>query len=108
MRIISVTLMTATLAVTACATDHKPKERAISGDIVVANALCGGYAVRAATKDPPGERMTCGWEELVGTHVPRCICRDEKQQELDRDMAQQYLRDVEMGRCVSQGGGSCQ
>jgi hypothetical protein len=91
----------------ACATDHKPKERAIQGDIVVANEMCGGYAVRAATNDKPGDRMICGWEEFVGSHVPRCVCHDEKQMQADRDLAQQYLRDVEMGRCVSNGSGDC-
>ena len=107
MRISLVAFLATALAATACATNHKPKERAISGDMIVANSLCGGYAVRAATNDPPGERMICGWEELVGSHVPKCICRDEKQLEEDRQAGQAYLRDAEHGRCVSNGTGTC-
>jgi hypothetical protein len=96
MRICLVALLAAAFG-TACATNHKPKERAISGDIVVANSMCGGYAVRAATNDKPGDRMLCGWEEPVGSHVPQCVCRDEKKMDEDRSMAQQYMRDVERG-----------
>jgi hypothetical protein len=106
MRFIPVAILAA-VGSAACATNHKPKERAVQGDIVVANSMCGGYAVQAATKDAPGDRMICGWEEFVGSHVPKCVCRDEKQMQADREQAQQYLRDVEAGKCVSQGGGTC-
>jgi hypothetical protein len=107
MQINLVAFLATGLVAAACATNHKPKERAVSGDMIVSNSLCGGYAVRAASKDPPGERMICGWEELVGSHVPKCICHDEKQLEEDQQTAQAYLRDAEHGRCASNGTGTC-
>lgn len=107
MRVVLVAL--SAVAVAACVTTHKPKERAIDKDIVVANAMCQplSYGQYAYTKDKEGDRMVCGWEEFVGSHLPRCVCHDEKQLDVDRQMAQQYLRDTEMGRCVSQGSGDC-
>ena len=107
MRVCLVALIAVAFGAIACATGHKPKERSIDGDIIVANSMCGGYAVRAATNDAPGDRMICGWEELVGTHVPKCVCHDEKKAQADREMAQQYLRDIEGGRCVSQSDAAC-
>jgi hypothetical protein len=106
MRICLIALMSL-LGATACATNHKPKERAITPDLIVANSMCGGYAVKAATNDPPGDRMICGWEEPIGSHVPQCICHDEKQLDENRQGGQAFMRDAEHGKCVSNGDGQC-
>jgi hypothetical protein len=107
MRIIFVALVTAALGATACASSHKPKERAITGDIVVANSMCGAPGVAAATNDKPGDRMICAFEEPVGSHVPQCVCHDEKRLAEDRETGQAFLRDAEHGRCLSNGTGTC-
>src|SRR5437764_918916 len=51
MRVCLVALIAVAFGAIACATGHKPKERSIDGDIIVANSMCGGYAVRAAPND---------------------------------------------------------
>jgi len=46
-------------------------------------------------------------EELVGTHLPRCVCRDEKQIVADREASQQNVLDMMQHKCISNGGAYC-
>ena len=61
--------------------------------LVVANKMCATDGSVQHTKDPEGMRIYCGFEELVGSHIPKCICRDESDIAYRREEAQQYLRD---------------
>jgi hypothetical protein len=105
MRTCAVVLTTLALSLIACATP--PRERALSKAVVLPNGMCAQRGVQAASNDPKGERMFCEFEEPVGSHVPRCVCRDEQQAIADRDIAQQYIRDLEHGKCITNGGGTC-
>ena len=98
---------TIALTATGCATDHKPKERAVSPEIVVASSMCTAYGTQAATKDPVGDRMICAFEERVGSHMLQCVCHDEQQLTAHQESAQQSLRDPEQARCDSKSGGAC-
>ena len=60
--------------------------------VVVASNMCSGDRSAQHTKDPEGQRIYCGFEELVGTHIPKCVCRDEMLTPEQRAEAQDYLR----------------
>ena len=107
MKIIFVALVTVTLAATACASTRKTKERAITGDIIVANSMCGANGTTAHTNDAPGDRMICAFEEPIGSHMAQCVCHDEKRLAEDRENGQAFMRDAEHGRCLSNGTGTC-
>ena len=49
----------------------------------------------ARSNDPEGKRMICALEEVLGTHVPQCVCRDESQADSTRAAAQQSIRERE-------------
>ncbi len=52
--------------------------------------------------------MICELEEIVGSHYPRCVCRDEQQMIDDRYASQQAIRDMEQHKCVSNNdSGGC-
>ena len=52
--------------------------------------------------------MVCEMEELLGTHMARCVCRVAQQIADDRDGSQQALRDAEQHKCVvSPGSAQC-
>lgn len=89
----------------ACATANH--DRVVSDGVILPNSMCAKHGVAAASNDAPGSRMICELEELVGSHYPRCVCRDEQQIVADRAEAQQAVRDMEQHKCVSSGGGSC-
>jgi hypothetical protein len=109
MRILFVGLTTMVLAATGCSAvkNAAKNERAVSQDFIVANAMCAPHGTSAATNDRPGDRMVCQFEEPIGSHVSKCVCHDEKQLAADRELAQQWFRDAEHGRCISNGGGEC-
>jgi hypothetical protein len=60
--------------------------------LVVAANMCAGDRSVQHTKDIEGQRVYCGFEELVGSHVPKCVCRDEMQAPDERADAQEYIR----------------
>jgi hypothetical protein len=105
MRIRDIVLMTIALPMLGCATAQN--NRVVSQGVVLANSMCARHGVAAASNDPKGDRMICELEELVGSHVPRCVCRDEQQLVADRDASQEYVREIEHGRCISNGSGTC-
>jgi hypothetical protein len=89
----------------ACATPQRSRQLAKA--VVLPNNMCGQKGVAAASNDPKGDRMICEFEEPVGSHVPRCVCRDEQNIIADRENTQQYLRDMEHGACLNNGSGPC-
>ena len=38
--------------------------------VVVASNMCAGDRSAQHTADPEGQRVYCGFEELVGSHIP--------------------------------------
>jgi len=64
--------------------------------MVVASNMCAGDRSVHHTADPEGQRVYCSFEELVGSHIPKCVCRDEMQTPEERTEAQQYLRNAEL------------
>ena len=106
MRVCLLPLTIATVAI-GCSVTPIRKDRPLSKDVVVANSMCAQHGVVSASNDPVGDRMVCGWEEFVGSHVPKCVCRDEQQVAEDRESSQEWIRVNEHGRCISNGGGTC-
>jgi hypothetical protein len=100
--------MLAALPLIGCATAEGlgSTNRAVSDGVILPNSMCSKNGV-AASKDPKGDRMICGFETLVGTHVPKCVCRDEQEALAARESSQEYIRSLEHGRCASNGGGTC-
>lgn len=92
----------------ACATQQGlgSTNRAVSDGVVLPNSMCAKNGV-AHSNDPKGDRMICGFELLVGTHVPKCVCRDEQEALAAREQSQEYIRSLEHGRCASNGTGTC-
>lgn len=87
------------MVVTGCAAvQARDSNKKWSDGVVVAQNMCASDGSVQHTKDPEGKRVFCGLEELVGTHLPKCICRDEAQAADQRDEAQQYLRDADRAR----------
>jgi len=71
--------------------------------VVVASNMCAGDRSAQHTADPEGQRVYCGFEELVGSHIPKCVCRDEMRTPEDRAVAQQYLREAQQARQLVKG-----
>jgi hypothetical protein len=40
---------------------------------------------------------------VVGSHIPKCVCRDEMKTPDERSDAQQYLREAEQARQLVRG-----
>src|SRR5207248_344057 len=83
----------------ACSTTRS-QERVVSEGVILPNYMCAKRGVSAASNDPMGQRMICEFEELVGTHLPRCVCRDEKQIVADREGSQQNVLDMLQHKCL--------
>ena len=105
MQIRAIFLSVVAMSVTGCATVEK--DRVVSQGVVLPNSMCAKHGTAAMSNDAPGHRMVCEFEELVGTHLPKCICRDEQQIVADRAASQQAITDMEQHKCVSNGGGAC-
>ena len=41
---------------------------------------------------PKGEEVTCEYEDVVGSHIPRKICRSKCEVERTRDETQEYCK----------------
>ena len=74
---------------------NKYQSVSVSDGVIMPASMCAKRGVAARSKDEPGSGMVCEREELVGSHFPRCICRDEQQVIADRERAQQDARDAE-------------
>ena len=97
----------AMILLAACATTSS-SDRVVSDGVILPSYMCAKRGVAAASKDPVGKRMVCEMEELLGTHMARCVCRDEQQIADDREGSQQALRDAEQHKCVvSPGSAQC-
>jgi len=66
--------------------------------VVVANNMCAQNRSVQHSNDRTGKRAWCQLEELVGSHLPKCVCRDEQNDDRIRNEAQQYLREAEQVR----------
>ena len=49
-------------------------------------------------------RVYCALEEITGSHIPKCVCRDEMRGVEDRAEAVQYLREAQQARQLIHGG----
>jgi|SRR5476649_2875181 hypothetical protein len=73
------------------------KEKIVTLPVDLPMDMCADQGVVAVSAGKPGERMVCELHAVTGTHVPRCICRDEgmiAQQTVD---TQQLLLDKSQG-----------
>lgn len=75
-----------------------------SDGVVVASNMCARDGSVQHTKDPAGKRAYCALEEIVGSHIPKCVCRDELQVNDEREEARQYMRDASQSRQLIPGG----
>ncbi len=85
----------ALLAAMACTSLAERRTRQPTDGIVMPTSMCARRGEVAASNDAPGNQMMCEVEEVVGSHMPRCICRAEEQIAADRDAAQQARRESE-------------
>jgi hypothetical protein len=66
--------------------------------LVMRKDLCTKDRSVQHTDDAPGKRIHCGLEEIIGTHILRCVCRDEAQAAQERAAAQQYMLEAAQAR----------
>ena len=71
--------------------------------LVVASNMCARDGSVQHTKDPEGQRIYCGFEELIGSHIPKCVCYDEQESAQRRAESQQYFREAEQSRQLVHG-----
>jgi hypothetical protein len=92
---------------TACVHEREANKEANkqqwSEGVIVAMNMCAKDGSFQHTKDPEGHRAYCGQEVLVGTHLPKCVCRYEQQGAQQREESQQYLRDAAHSRELLRG-----
>ena len=88
-----------TLASVGCA--HSPRS-ANSEGVAVAQSLCSGDGSIRVTSGAHGSQIFCGLEEMVGTHIPKCVCRSDAS-DGDREIAREAVRSTEQSKQVSRG-----
>jgi hypothetical protein len=66
--------------------------------MVMKKELCSKNRSVEHTNDAPGKRIHCGLEEIIGTHILKCVCRDEAQAAQERAAAQQYMLEAAQAR----------
>jgi hypothetical protein len=89
------------LLLTACATvaeREATNKQWSQGGVIVATNMCAQDRSAQHSKDPEGQRAYCALETPLGTHVPKCVCRDENKSVTEREAAQQFLRDEAAAR----------
>jgi len=86
-------LLVIALVLASCAPVRK--EQMASDGVVMPNSMCAKKGTAAMSKDAPGQRMVCELEDPVGSHLPKCICRDELAMDADREATQRYLQEAE-------------
>jgi hypothetical protein len=106
MRTTAIALLTIALSGFGCATASGADKQYASKGVVLPNSMCGPKGSPAASNDPKGARMICEMEDFTGSHVSKCVCRDEGEFAAGRDSSQQYLRDMET-KCVTRDNGKC-
>ena len=60
--------------------------------VVVASSMCARDRTVQHSNDREGQRIWCGFEEMLGSHIPKCVCRDEMRFDEERALAQEYQR----------------
>jgi hypothetical protein len=73
---------------------HESNKQWTDGKVVALN-MCAPDRSAKHTDDPPGQRVYCAIEELVGSHIPKCVCRDEAQAAQQRAEADEFLRQAQ-------------
>jgi hypothetical protein len=94
-------LAASVLMLTACATvaeREATNKQWSEGGVVVATNMCSQDRSVQHSKDPEGQRAYCGFEVPLGTHLPKCVCRDEKKSMGEREAVQQFMRDEAAAR----------
>jgi hypothetical protein len=76
---------------------HESNKKWANG-IIVASNLCAGDRSAQHTTDPAGQRVYCAFEELIGSHIPKCVCRDEMRFREERAEAQEWMREASNAR----------
>lgn len=76
----------------ACATSSKSaKEPAIAG-VTADGEVVGVAAAGNAVTPKPGSQLICEYEETVGSHIPKRICRSKNDLEQTTEETQDYMR----------------
>ncbi|HUJ28600.1 MAG TPA: hypothetical protein VLW85_21405 [Myxococcales bacterium] len=82
-------------------------ERTAPGAVYMPLSMCAKKGAVAASNDAPGHRMMCEREEPLGSHYPRCVCRDEAAIAADRAATRQGIDDLGAVKCVSHDTANC-
>ena len=106
MRTNVIALLTVALSAIGSATPSGADRQYASKGVVLPNSMCGPKGTPAASNDPKGARMICEMEDFTGSHVSKCVCRDESALIAGRDESQQYMRDMQ-SKCVAADTGTC-
>src|SRR4051812_8287949 len=61
---------------------------------IVSFNMCSRSRSIDHSNDPEGQRAYCSLEELIESHIPKCVCRDESKAPYERANAQQCMRDA--------------
>ena len=72
--------------------------------VVVPMHMCAQNRSTQHSNDAEGQRAYCGLEELLGSHIPKCVCRDEGRTPEERAAAQRYLQEAQQARQLLKGG----
>ena len=99
-------LLIAIVLCTACA-HVQEADRVVPGPVIMPLSMCAKKGVAVASNDAPGHRMFCEREETLGSHYPRCICRDEKDIEAERAATRQGLDALGQTKCVAGDSARC-
>jgi hypothetical protein len=65
------------LGASGCVVYPVHKERIVALPVDLPMGMCAEQGALTVSAGNPGERMRCELNPVTGTHVPRCICRDE-------------------------------
>ena len=81
------------------------KKKEWTEGVVVATNFCDpdGKVRVAHIKDQP-QLLDCTLEEILGTHMRKCICHDQTQRQLDHDDSQQFMENAAQAKQVKRGG----
>jgi hypothetical protein len=84
------------------------KENMVGTYVQLPASACAEHSTLAMSKGKPGERMVCEMIEPVGSHVPKCLCRDEGLIAQQRQESQDALRAMDPNAQVCGGvAGNC-
>jgi hypothetical protein len=103
-RIPTIALMVLAFALSACAAKQFRKQQVVSEGVVLPNKMCASYGKVALSNDVEGERMICEMEEPVGSHLPKCVCRDELALADEKDKTQETMRALQEHHQTGMGG----